>query len=333
MVFKGITICVRTKWRMALSDKPSAGSREKSQAATTLPAKASSTGVDLLKASELTRYLAEIRRYPLLTPEEEKTYAKAYQSSGDKDAARKLVTGNLRLVVKIALEYRRAWVNVMDLIQEGNIGLAEAVKRFDPYREVRFSSFARYWIRALILQFILKNFRLVSFGNTRAGRRLFFRLEKERARLMQEFGEATPKMLAESLEVPEEEVIAATVLKKHPLSLTAPRASGDDGGRSLGETLADGNVDVESDVLRSELMKSVDAEMKRFSECLTDEREATIWHERLIAEDPTSLAALGERFGVSRERIRQLEMRLKSKLRTHLTDKFGSTLELDFSDD
>ncbi len=150
---------------------------------------------------------------------------------------------------------------------------------------------------------------------------------------MQEFGEATPKMIAESLDVPEEEVVAATVLKKHPLSLTAPRGGQDDGGRSLGETLADGNIDVEGDVIRGGLMKSVDVEMKKFAAQLDNERESAIWHERLIAEDPTSLAALGERFDVSRERVRQIESRLKQKLRAYLTEKFGPSLELDFADD
>ena len=144
---------------------------------------------ELLRADGFTRYLAEIRGYDLLSREEEIAFAKAYYERGDVDAGKRLVTGNVRLVVKIALEYRRAWVNIMDLVQEGNIGLAEAVRRYDPYRGVRFSSFARYWIKALILQFILKNFRLVSFANTRAGRKLFFRLEKERHRLMQLTGE------------------------------------------------------------------------------------------------------------------------------------------------
>ena len=184
------------------------------------------------------RYLAEIRRYPLLTRDEESKYAQAYAKTGNQAAGRKLVTGNLRLVVKIAMEYRRAWVNVLDLIQEGNIGLAEAVKRFDPYRGA-FSSFARYWIRALILQFILKNFRMISFANTRAGRKLFFRLEKERARLMQEYGEATPKMLAENLDVSEDDVVAATLLRQPVLSLTSPRRASDDDGRSLADSIPD----------------------------------------------------------------------------------------------
>ncbi|MCA9560929.1 MAG: sigma-70 family RNA polymerase sigma factor [Myxococcales bacterium] len=294
-----------------------------------LPARVDSD--DLVRADGFTLYLNEIRRYPLLTRDEEFEYARAYQEDGDVAAARRLVTGNLRLVVKIAMEYRRAWVNVMDLVQEGNIGLAEAVKRFDPYRGVRFSSFARYWIRALILQFILKNFRLVSFANTRAGRKLFFRLEKERNKLMQAFGEATPKMLADKLDVSEDDVVAATLLKQSPLSLSGSRPGDDGEGRTLSETLPDRGVDVEADVVKSELMATVDAEMKQFAAQLDDERELAIWHERLLAEDPVSLAALGERFGVSRERIRQVEARLRKRLKVYLTEKLGTSLELDFA--
>lgn len=293
-----------------------------------LPTTVSST--ELLKADGFTRYLAEIRRYPLLSREEETEYARRFHEEGDVSAARRLVTGNLRLVVKIALEYRRAWANVMDLVQEGNIGLAEAVKRYDPYRGVRFSSFARYWIRALILQYILKNFRMISFANTRAGRKLFFRLEKERNRLMHETGEATPLQLAEALEVSEDDVVAATQLRKPTLSLTAPRSADPEEGRTLGDTLADHAVDVESEVVQSELMATVDTQMQVFAEQIEDERERAIWDERLMAEDPLALAALGERFGVSRERVRQIEARLKKRLKAFLTERLGETLVLDF---
>lgn len=285
---------------------------------------------DLLKADGLTRYLSEIRNYPLLSRDEEHDAAKAYYEDGDMRAGRKLVTGNLRLVVKIAMEYRRAWVNVMDLIQEGNIGLSEAVKRFDPYRGVRFSSFARYWIKALILQFILKNFRLVSFANTRAGRKLFFRLEKERARLMHETGEATPRQLAESLEVSEADIVNATNLRKAPLSLTTPRGA-EDSKQTLGDVLADADVNVEAEVVHGELMATVDAQMQAFAATLKTEREQAIWNERMIAEDPIALAELGERFGVSRERIRQVEARMKKKLKAFLTEQLGDELVLDFT--
>jgi RNA polymerase sigma-32 factor len=287
---------------------------------------------DLLKADGFTRYLAEIRNYPLLTREEENAVATAFYEHDDVEAGRRLVTGNLRLVVKIAMEYRRAWVNVMDLIQEGNIGLSEAVKRYDPYRGVRFSSFARYWIRALILQYILKNFRMVSFSSTRAGRKLFFRLEKERNRLMQAFGEATTKMLADNLEVSEDDVVAATVMRQAPMSFSSPRGS-DGEGRTLSDVLPDQAINVESEVVKSQLMATVDEHMQVFAETLADDRERAIWTERLIAEDPIALAALGTRFGVSRERIRQIEARIKKRLKKHLTDALGDGLKLDFAQD
>lgn len=287
---------------------------------------------DLIKADAFTRYLAEIRKYPLLTREEEKHYAEAYYNDEDPEAAAELVTGNLRLVVKIALEYRRAWVNVMDLIQEGNIGLAEAVKRYDPYRGVRFSSFARYWIRALILQFILKNFRLVSFASTRAGRKLFFRLEKERHRLLQEHGEAGPKMLAEALDVSEADVELAQTMRMPSLSLTAPR-SPDGESRPLHEVLPSGDDSVEAQVAHADMMSIVDGHMRDFYSTLTEERDRVIWDERLLAEDPVALQVLGERFGVSRERVRQLESRLKSRLKAHLTEQLGADFQLDFNND
>ena len=257
-----------------------------------------------------------------------------YAENQSSRAARRLVTGNLRLVVKIAMEYRRAWVNVMDLIQEGNIGLAEAVKRFDPYRGVRFSSFARYWIRALILQFILKNFRMISFANTRAGRKLFFRLEKEKARLMQEHGEVTTLQLAESLDVSEDDVVAATILRQPTLSLTAPKGrEGDGDSRNLGDTIADKAPTVEDTVVHADLLTTVDEKMKVFASQISDERELTIWSERMIAQEPVSLAELGERYGVSRERVRQVEARLKKRLKAFLTEELGESLVLDFTTD
>lgn len=299
-----------------------------------LPALKESAETGIVPADTLTQYLAEVRRYPLLTKDEEVALATEYAEEQSTRAARRLVTGNLRLVVKIAMEYRRAWVNVMDLIQEGNIGLAEAVKRYDPYRGVRFSSFARYWIRALILQFILKNFRMISFANTRAGRKLFFRLEKERARLMQEHGQATTLQLAESLDVSEDDVVAATLLRQPTLSLTGPKGrSGDGDTRTLGDTIADETVDVEETVVHADLLQTVDGQMKIFASTITDERERTIWDERMIAQEPVSLAELGTRYGISRERVRQVEARLKKRLKEFLTDQLGESLILDFTSD
>jgi RNA polymerase sigma-32 factor len=241
------------------------------------------------------------------------------------------VTSNLRLVVKIAMEYRRNWVNAMDLIQEGNLGLMEAVKRFDPMRGVRFSSFARYWIRALILQYILKNFRMVSFANTRAGRKLFFRLEKERAKLIALYGEATTKQLALNLGVDESDVEIANALKQAPISLSEPKWSQDQDGPSLIDTLQDKEMTPEAKVIQNEFQSMLLGQMRLFEKTLENERDIVIWRERLISEDPVALSELGERFHISRERVRQLENRIKKKLEQQIRDNLGEDFILNIS--
>jgi RNA polymerase sigma-32 factor len=182
----------------------------------------------------------------------------------------------------------------------------------------------------MILQYILKNFRLVSFANTRAGRKLFFRLEKERARMLQETGEATPRLLAESLDVSEEDVVAAQAARLPALSLTGPRSPGDDESRSLGETIASGEAGIDEEVARHRLLATVDEKMHAFYETLTDERDKAVWMERLVSDEPKALAELGDRFGVSRERIRQIEARLKKRLKDYLTQELGPDIRLDF---
>lgn len=294
---------------------------------TTLPAVR--TSQELVSGDELTRYLNEVRRYPLLDKDEEHILAKDYYETTSRKAAKRLVTSNLRLVVKIAMEYRRTWANVMDLIQEGNMGLAEAVKRFDPYRGVRFSSFARYWIRALILQYILKNFRMVSFANTRAGRKLFFRLEKERNRLIQMHGYATTKQLAENLEVSEKDIEIATALRQPALSIDAPMYGDEDEGGTWADRLEDGSSNVENEIAQHDFSKIIFNHMSDFGQTLVNEREIQIWKERLFSEDPKSLSALAREFGVSRERVRQIEVRLKQNLKKYLSDLLGDELTLD----
>ena len=147
-------------------------------------------------------------RYPLLDPAEEHQLSLDWHLNQDRKAAERLVTANLRLVVKLAFQYHRQWSNVLDLIQEGNVGLVEALRRFDPYRGIRFSSYAQYWIRAMILRFLMDNFRMVRLGSTRNGRKLFFQLQKEKERLVKEGLKPSTKLLAERLEVPESEVIS-----------------------------------------------------------------------------------------------------------------------------
>jgi len=278
-------------------------------------------------------YLSEVRKYPLLSPEEEKEYALRYQESGDAEAAERLVTSNLRLVIKIAFQYHRQWANVLDLIQEGNVGLVEALSRYDPSREIRFSSYAQYWIRAMILRFLLDNFRLVRLGSTRAGRKLFFQLQKERDRLVRAGVDPSARQIAENLGVSEKEVHAVDQHMRAPaLSLHAPTGDSED-GRSLSEMVPESEPDdPEDNAARTELSGIVQEKLRAFAdEHLRDEREQTIWRERMVATDPKSLASLGEQYGVSKERIRQVEARMKKRLKQYLEDELGDEIDFEFS--
>jgi RNA polymerase sigma-32 factor len=277
-------------------------------------------------------YLSEVRRYPLLTPEEEKDLAIRYQDTGDRQAAERLVTANLRLVIKIAFQYHRQWANVLDLIQEGNVGLVEALSRYDPYREIRFSSYAQYWIRAMILRFLLDNFRLVRLGSTRAGRKLFFQLQKERNRLLQEGLDPSPKLLAQRLGVKEAEVNAVDQHMRAPaLSLHGPAGAEEENGRTLGEVVPEVvPQDPEDRAAKSELGALMKEKLAAFADTLSDERERDIWRSRMVATDPDSLSAIGQRWGVSKERIRQLEARLKKRLKSYLEDELGDEIAFEF---
>jgi RNA polymerase sigma-32 factor len=272
-------------------------------------------------------YLAEARRYPLLDPDEERALAVRYQQEGDPDAANRLVTANLRLVVKLAFQYHRQWSNVLDLIQEGNVGLVEALNRYDPYRGIRFSSYAQYWIRAMILRFLMDNYRIVRLGSTRHGRKLFFQLQKERDRLIREGVNPSTLALSRALDVPEHEVVIVDQHLSAPaLSLNAP--VGGPEGRPLAEIVSDGGADPEDIVARQQMSEVFQAQLTIFAKDLRDERELAIWQERLTAQEPASLSDLGERFGVSKERIRQVEARMKKRLKDHLTAALGDEIPI-----
>jgi RNA polymerase sigma-32 factor len=294
-----------------------------------LPAVAAPRG-DVSGGDLLSHYLAEIRRYSLLDPDEERKVALQYYEQGDAKAAERLVTANLRLVVKIAFQYHRQWANVLDLIQEGNVGLVEALSRYDPYRGIRFSSYAQYWIRAMILRFLMDNFRLVRLGSTRNGRKLFFQLQKERERLLREGQSASPAQLAARLDVPESEVIAVDQHMRAPaMSLHAP--VGGEEGRSLAEVVPDeegGGPEVT--VAGNELGALVQEKLKQFEKTLDDERERAIWRERLVTNEPASLSDLGERYDVSKERIRQIEVRIKRRLKAYLQQELGEEIDFEF---
>ncbi len=279
----------------------------------------------------LASYLAEVRRYPIMSAEEERAVAVRYVETGDREAAQKLVTSNLRLVIKIAFQYHRQWANVLDLIQEGNVGLVEALSRYDPYREIRFSSYAQYWIRAMILRFLLDNFRLVRLGSTRAGRKLFFQLQKERDRLVAEGIDPTETLLAERLGVAPAEIRAVDQHMRAPaLSLHSPASESDD-GRTLADVVPETTPNnPEENAARTELSDLMREHLSAFAATLTDERERIIWEHRLLTSEPESLSTLGERFGVSKERVRQVEARLRKRLKVFLEERIGDTIDFEF---
>jgi RNA polymerase sigma-32 factor len=266
----------------------------------------------------LDAFLREIQQYPLLSPDEEKRLAENYIRTRDAQIAAKLVTSNLRLVVKIAFEYRRAYRNIMDLIQEGNIGLMQAVKKYDPDRGVKLSSYAAWWIRAYILRFVLNNWRLVKLGTTQAQRKLFFNLNKERARLTAMGKEPTPELLAQRLGVTEDEVIDMDRrLQSHDISLDAEISDGE--GRPLTrlDLLVDQSHLQDQQIQEARFDHVVHGRLEQFAEPLT-EKEDYIFRKRLIVEDPLTLQEIGDEFGISRERVRQIEKRLIDKLRVYL---------------
>ena len=271
-------------------------------------------------ASALTAYMAQLRHHAPITREEEHELAVRWVEEGDVEAARQMVLSNLRLVVKIAMEYRRAWTNTLDLIQEGNVGLMEAVQRYDPYQGVKLSSYAVYWIRAYILKYILDNMRSVRLGTTRASRKLFFRLNKEKRQLESEGFEVEPKLLAERLEVPEEEVVQMEQQLARPdVYIDAPLRRDGEGTATYGDFMTGGEESAEEQVGSGELLRVFREHIAEFSQGL-DPRAMQILEERVLAPEPKTLADLGEVFGVSRERVRQLEVRLVDQLRSYMQE-------------
>ena len=265
----------------------------------------------------LGRYMAELRHHAPISREEEHGLAVRWREDGDVEAARQLVLSNLRLVVKIAMEYRRSWTNVLDLVQEGNLGLLQAVQRFDPEQGVKLSSYAAYWIRAYILKYLIDNIRMVRLGSSRAERKLFFRLNREKRELERQGFEVGPKLLAERLDVSEEDVLHMEQrLAESDLSFDAPVVSGEP-DRSFGDLIAGGGESAEQQVGDEELRSVFLAKVQEFAASL-DEREQRIVEARILAEEPLTLQELGDEFGVTRERVRQLEARLVARLREYL---------------
>jgi len=272
------------------------------------------SGKALAKFDPLQRYLSEISRYRLLTREEEIELGRRVQEEDDMEAAYQLVTSNLRLVVKIALEFQRVWMqNLLDLIQEGNIGLMQAVKKFDPYKNVKFSYYASFWIKAYILKFIMDNWRLVKIGTTQGQRKLFFKLKKEKQLLIEQGFDPKPKLLSQRLGVSEREIVDMDQrLDGWDVSLDSPVKEGSDTGKI--EFVSEGSASAEDRVAKKEIELLLHNKVSEFREQMSD-RELEIFDQRIFSDAPVTLQEIGDRYGISRERVRQIEKNVIKKMR------------------
>ena len=298
---------------VAAKKPPKSAKALKSAAAKRKPA-AKTSEKALVKFDPLQRYLTEISTYKLLTREEERELGIRVREKGDKDAAYRLVTSNLRLVVKIALEFQRVWMqNLLDLIQEGNIGLMQAVKKFDPYKNVKFSYYASFWIKAYILKFIMDNWRLVKIGTTQGQRKLFFKLKKEKQKLIDEGFEPKPKLLSERLGVSEREIIDMDQrLDGWDVSLDAPLKEDSDTERI--EFVSTNAESIEDQVSKKEIEVLLHNKIAEFRKKMTP-RELEIFDLRIFSDNPVTLQEIGDRYGISRERVRQVEKNIIKKMR------------------
>lgn len=274
----------------------------------------------------LHRYLQEISQYELLSREETDELATRFRETGDQDAAYRLVSSNLRLVVKVAMDFQKYWMqNFMDLIQEGNVGLVQATKKFDPYRGVKFSYYAAYWIRAYVLKFIMDNWRLVKIGTTQAQRKLFFSLNKERKLLESQGFGAETKLLADRLNVKEREVIEMSQrMDNWDVSLESPvRSDSDDEQKNF---IPSNGPGVESMVAGKEMRIKLSELLEILKEKLND-KEKMILEKRLLTDEPLTLQNIADMFVISRERVRQIEVNLLKKMRKYLEDEMPDIVD------
>ncbi|MBF0299741.1 MAG: RNA polymerase factor sigma-32 [Oligoflexia bacterium] len=274
------------------------------------------------KRDPLTSYLNEIQRYKLLSIEQERALTKALQETGDIEIAKRLVEANLRLVVKIAMEYRHAYHNLMDLIQEGNIGLMKAVSKFDPDKGAKLSYYSSWWIRSYILKFILDNFRLIKIGTTSEQKKLFYNLLKEKERLTNMGINPHTKLLSENLGVSEKSVaIMDNRLSSQGMELSIDKPIYDDqGGQvSLADTLQSKDATMDESLADTQGLAILKKHLQDFLKTLK-ERDRIIFKKRLLSEVPPSLQSIADEYGVTRERIRQVEERLIKKLKVYMSE-------------
>ncbi len=264
--------------------------------------------------SPLQAYLREISRYPLLTPEEEYELASKHFDDGDREAAQRLITSNLRLVVKIANEFRTGSGNILDLIQEGNYGLMQAVKKFDPSKGVKLSSYAAWWIRAFILKFLMDARSQVRIATTAAQRKLFYNLRKETDKLLRQYDEADPKLLAAAMNVSEKDVRDMQVrMSGGDVSLDAP--INEEGTlRSETMSLSDSSMSADEVIADGEIMDIFEHQLVEFKNTLKG-RDLDIFNDRMLSDSPLTLQEIGDRYKITRERARQIEARIMKQLK------------------
>ena len=270
-----------------------------------------------LVSAGTSRYLEEIRRYPMLEAAEECVLATRWREHGDADAAHKLVTSHLRLVVKIAVGYRGYGLPVSEIISEGNVGLMQAAKRFDPQQGFRFATYAMWWIKAAIHEYILRSWSLVKIGTTANQKKLFFNLRKAKSKIAAlEEGDMHPdqvKLIAQRLGVTERDVVEMNRRLGGDVSLNAQMRDDPDSGEWQDWLVDEGSADQESRVVESEESEN---RKKALAQALSvlNARERRIFEARRLAEDPSTLEDLASAFGISRERVRQIEVRAFQKV-------------------
>lgn len=269
------------------------------------------------KHDTLKAYIEGMVKYPMLSREEERQVARLVYEDQDLNAVEKLTVSNLRLVVKIAMGYYNTYLNILDLIQEGNVGLLHAVKKYNPHKGTKFSTYAQFWIRAYILKYLMDSWSLVKVGTTQSQRKLFFRLNKERRRLESLGLYSAPKLLASTLQVKEEEVVEMqTRLSCNDVYLEAPLY--DEGTDTIMDVLSTDD-DVEDIISKKDTQNVLKERIEAFKVTL-NEKEVCILDHRLMSEEPRTLQQLGTRFDISRERVRQIEHRLLKKAKTSFNE-------------
>ena len=269
-----------------------------------------------------TLYMQQVNKYELLSPEQEQILTRQLIQTGDIEMAKQLVTANLRLVIKIAMEYRFAWQNIMDLIQEGNIGLMKAVSKYNPEKGTKLSYYASWWIKSYILKFILDNFRLVKIGTTNEQKKLFYNLLKEKDRLLGQGVEPNIKLLSENLGV-SEKAVSLMDQRLGPsgseVSIDAP-IKDEIGSQTFADLLSDGEEHSPEEIVsNAQSMEILRSHLHNFIKLL-NKRDQQIFKKRLLAEVPPSLQSIADQYGVTRERIRQIEERLIKNLKVYMKE-------------